>query len=232
MNIAVIPARGGSKRIPRKNIKVFCGKPVIAYPIQLALASGLFDHVVVSTDDDEIASMARHYGAEVPFQRPSNLADDYTPTIPVVVHAITACEALDWSISLVCCIYPGAPLLQQADLSGALALLRRSEADYVFAVAQYSAPVQRSLRRAKDGRMSTFLPEYETTRTQDLEPSYYDAGQFYWGTKNAWLQSIGIHTSGLGYIIPAWRSIDIDTEEDWTRAELIFRLLQENKGGD
>jgi pseudaminic acid cytidylyltransferase len=225
MNIAIIPARGGSKRIPRKNIKEFCGKPMIAYAITAAKKSGLFEHVVVSTDDEEIAHIARAWGAETPFARPAELANDFTVTVPVIAHGIEACYTLGWMFDQVCCIYPGVPFIQIDDLKGALARLTSSEADYCFPVTEYPSAIQRALRLLSDGRMQPFYPQFEITRTQDLEPAYFDAGQFYWGKAEAWLKNPKIHSSGLGYSIPNWRVVDIDTPDDWQRAELIHRSI-------
>jgi len=226
MRIAIIPARGGSKRIPRKNIKEFCGKPMIAYSIGVAKSSGLFTYVVVSTDDPEITSFAQELGAEVPFVRPADLADDHTPTVPVISHSVTACESLGWKIDYVCCIYPCAPFLQRGDLVNALALLENSpSADYSFPVTEFSSAIQRALCRDLSGRMISFSPEFEMTRTQDLDPAYHDAGQFYWGRPSAWQSNPKIHNSGVGLVIPNWRVVDIDTPEDWLRAEAVFRSL-------
>lgn len=227
MKIAVIPARGGSKRIPRKNIKRFAGKPMIAHAIDAAKASRLFDRIVVSTDDDEIASIAREYGAETPFVRPPELADDFTPTVPVVAHAITACQSLGWEIDFACCIYPGVPFIQVGDIKAGLELLKISGADYCFPITEFPSAIQRALKRADDGRMAPFHPEYELTRTQDLEPAYYDAGQFYWGETRAWLSNPKLHSGGVGLPIPNWRVVDIDTNDDWARAELIYNALSE-----
>lgn len=225
MNIAIIPARGGSKRIPRKNIREFAGKPMIAYAIEAAKECGLFDHVVVSTDDDEIAQVAKKFGAEIPFMRPAALADDYAGTMPVIAHAIEACRAIGWQIERVCCIYPAVPLIQTQDLRDALSLLERDEADYAFTVTAFPSAIQRALRCLPDGRMQPFYPEFTNTRTQDLEPTYYDAGQFYWGKVDAWLSCVSPHQAGKGLVIPEWRVVDIDTPDDWTRAEMIFQLL-------
>jgi len=222
MKIAVIPARGGSKRIPRKNIKLFSGRPMIAHAITAAIKSGLFDHVVVSTDDDEIAQIAREWGAETPFPRPADLADDHTPTVPVIAHAIGACEELGWRIDLVCCIYPGVPLIQIDDIKGALELLRSTGADYCFPVTEFSSAIQKAMKSDDGGRMSPFFPEYELVRSQDLTLAFHDAGQFYWGTRHAWLTNPHIHNGGIGYRIPRWRVVDIDTPDDWRRAEMIF----------
>lgn len=220
MKLAVIPARGGSKRIPRKNIKPFAGRPMIAYAIDAARACGLFDHIVVSTDDDEIAAVARSLGAEVPFMREAGLSDDHAGTVPVIAAAIRACAALGWHADQVCCIYPGVPLLQAGDLVQAHALL--GQADYAFAVAPFPAAVQRAMRRDAVGAMSPMYPENVRTRTQDLESAYYDAGQFYWGTAAAWLSGQSPHVNGRGLVIPEWRAVDIDTPDDWIRAELAY----------
>lgn len=226
MNIAIIPARGGSKRIPRKNIKPFDGRPMIAHAISAGIDSGLFAHVVVSTDNDEIARVARAHGAETPFVRPPELANDHAPTVPVIAHAIEACRALSWEFEFACCIYPGVPFIQTDDLEGALADLARSEADYCFPVTEFPSAIQRALRRDESGRMQPFFPENEQVRTQDLEAAYHDAGQFYWGRADAWLHNPRIHSGGIGYRIPSWRVVDIDTPEDWVRAEIMFKALK------
>lgn len=225
MNIAIIPARGGNKRIPRKNIKVFCGQPMIAYAIKAAQASDLFEHVLVSTDDAETQIIAKSLGAETPFVRPAELANDFTATVPVVAHAIQACEALGWQFSNVCCIYPGVPFIEVGDLKGSLAQLLESGADYCLPVTEFPAAIQRALKHNSNGLMAPFYPEYELTRTQDLEAAFYDAGQFYWGTKKAWLTNSRIHRSGIGFEIPNWRVVDIDTPADWERAERLAASL-------
>ena len=225
MNIAIIPARGGSKRIPRKNIKAFCGQPMIAYAIKAAQASDLFEHVLVSTDDAEIQIIANSLGAETPFLRPAELANDFTATVPVVAHAVQACEALGWQFSNVCCIYPGVPFIEVGDLKGSLAQLSERDADYCFPVTEFPSASHRALKHNSNGLMAPFYPEYELTRTQDLEAAFYDAGQFYWGTKKAWLTNSRIHRSGIGFEIPNWRVVDIDTPADWERAERLAASL-------
>jgi pseudaminic acid cytidylyltransferase len=226
MNIAIIPARGGSKRIPRKNIRIFAGKPMIAHAITAARTSGLFDRIVVSTDDEEIGVIAREWGAETPFIRPSELANDYTPTVPVIAHSIQACQALGWSFDGVCCIYPGVPFIRNEDLLGTFALFQESSADYCFPVTEFPSAIQRALKRDDKGKMLTFYPQYELTRTQDLESAYYDAGQFYWGRASSWQNNPMVYSNGIGYVIPNWRVVDIDTPEDWFRAELLFKAFQ------
>jgi pseudaminic acid cytidylyltransferase len=223
MKIAVIPARGGSKRIPRKNIREFAGKPMITHAISAAKQSGLFTHIVVSTDDDETAGIARDWGGETPFKRPPELADDHTPTVPVIANAITACQALGWQIDYVCCIYPCTPFIQIDDLKHALELLYFSHAAaYSFPVTEFPSAIQRALRRLPSGQMHPFNPEHELTRTQDMEIAYHDAGQFYWGRPDAWLANNKIHSNGVGLPIPNWRSVDIDTLDDWERAEILY----------
>lgn len=225
MKIAVIPARGGSKRIPRKNIKLFAGKPMIAHAISIARNSGLFDRVVVSTDDAEIAGVAKECGAEVPFVRPAELADDHTPTVPVIAHAISACQDLGWNIDHVCCIYPAVPFMHESDLVAALHILETNDVGYVFPVTAFHSAIQRALRRLPNGLMEPFYNQYVTVRTQDLEPAFYDAGQFYWGLAQTWLDGKIIHQHGVGLVIPNWRVVDIDTVEDWQRAELMLAVF-------
>jgi len=185
----------------------------------------LFEHVLVSTDDAEIQTIANSLGAETPFVRPAELANDLTATVPVVAHAVQACESLGWQFSNVCCIYPGVPFIDEGDLKGSLAQLSESGADYCFPVAEFPSAIQRALKHNSNGLMAPFYPEYELTRTQDLEPAFYDAGQFYWGTKKAWLTNSRIHRSGIGFEIPNWRVVDIDTPADWERAERLAASL-------
>lgn len=227
MNIAIIPARGGSKRIPRKNIKQFAGVPMIAHPIIATKASGLFDHVIVSTDDKEIAEIARQWGAETPFERPANLADDYTPTVPVIAHAVRACQELGWAVDYACCVYPCSPFIVANDLVESLKIAQIQDAEFIYPVTEYPHPVQRALRRVSSGGMQFLSSEFELTRTQDLEKIYYDAGQFYWGKASAWLEQKKMHTDGLGYPVPNWRVVDIDTEDDWRRAELVLNVIKQ-----
>ena len=224
MKIAVIPARGGSKRIPRKNIKEFCGKPMIAWAIITALESRLFDQVIVSTDDEEIGAISRKWGAETPFPRPAELADDLTPTAPVIAHVIKACLEKGLEIEYACCIYPCAPFLQVDDLLIAFDLLEHNNADFVYPVTEYAHPIQRAMRQLPSGRMQFINSENELTRTQDLEKLYHDSGQFYWGRVSAWLGHRRMHTDGLGMTIPSWRVVDIDSMDDWNRAEEIFKV--------
>ncbi|MGC8697049.1 MAG: pseudaminic acid cytidylyltransferase [Halothiobacillus sp.] len=231
MRLAVIPARGGSKRIPRKNIKLFHGKPMIAWSIAVALESGCFDEVIVSTDDLEIAAIALAYGARVPFMRPADLACDHTPTIPVVAHAINWFEQQGTVPLDVCCIYATAPLLQPAAIRAGLDLLNETGAPYTFAATRYAFPIQRALKRMADGRMAMFDPSHFATRSQDLEEAFHDAGQFYWGRATAWLAGQPIFDGSAAVLLPRHRVQDIDTSEDWTRAEWLFAAMQAEAGG-
>ena len=226
MNIAIIPARGGSKRIPRKNIKFFGGKPMIAWAIEAATSAEIFDHIVVSTDDKEISKIAKDYGALVPFFRPSHLSDDLTPTVPVISHAIQECENLGWEIDLVCCIYPGVPFIESQDLVNAYNLMQKSNSDFVYPVAEYVHPTQRAMRQLKSGQMEFIDSKNELSRTQDLEVTFHDAGQFYWGKASAWIAHKKMHSDGVGMVIPNWRVVDIDNPDDWKRAELLREILK------
>ena len=227
MRLAIIPARGGSKRIPRKNIRDFAGRPMIGYAIAAARESGVFDRIVVSTDDDEIAAIAKEQGAEVPFMRPPALSNDTAGTVPVLQHAMQKLHCPD--DAQVCCIYPGVPLLQAKVLREALDLLNASGCDFVFPVLEFPSPVQRALTRDADGRTRSMFPEHADTRTQDLTPAYHDAGQFYWGTAAAWHSGRSPHLGARTLVLPSWAAVDIDTPDDWARAEALFRAL--NPGG-
>ncbi|EPC04101.1 hypothetical protein L861_01980 [Litchfieldella anticariensis FP35 = DSM 16096] len=229
MNVAIIPARGGSKRIPRKNIKVFCGKPMIAWSIEAARDSGCFERIIVSTDDEEIAGIAHQWGAEVPFVRPAELANDYAGTLPVIRHAVTWIQDQGQTFEAVCCLYATAPFVQPEDLRHGLECLETSDADYAFSVTSYAFPIQRAIRLTPDGRVAMFHPEHYHTRSQDLEEAFHDAGQFYWGRADAWLAEKPVfgHDS-TPVVIPRHRVQDIDTLEDWQRAEWLFRALQED----
>ncbi|MDS1140033.1 pseudaminic acid cytidylyltransferase [Pusillimonas sp. SM2304] len=223
MRLAIIPARGGSKRIPRKNIKNFCGKPMLAWSIEAARRSGCFDRVVISTDDDEIADIAIRYGAEVPFLRPTSLSDDYTGTVPVVAHAINWHQQQGVEPSLVCCIYATAPFVRPNDITEGLEKLVNSGCDYAFSVTSYPFPIQRAVRINNEGRVSMFQPKYLHTRSQDLEEAFHDAGQFYWGASHAWLEGRPIFgVNSVPVVLPRYRVQDIDTPEDWLRAEWMF----------
>jgi len=225
--IAVIPARGGSKRIPRKNIKDFCKKPMIAWSIEAAMASHCFDRVIVSTDDDEIATVALEWGAEVPFVRPVSLSDDHTGTIPVIAHAVQWLSDNDQAPEAVCCVYATAPFVQPDDLQRGWKALQQPNVDYTFSITSYAFPIQRALYLTADGRVAMFHPEHFTTRSQDLEEAWHDAGQFYWGRSEAWLKGKPIFTDDTVPIkLARHRVQDIDTPEDWQRAEWLFKAWQ------
>jgi pseudaminic acid cytidylyltransferase len=224
--VAIIPARGGSKRVPRKNIRLISGRPIIAWAIALCRDSGAFDDVVVSTDDDEIAAIAEGAGARVPFRRPEGLADDVAPTVDVISHAVTWLERQGQAVDLACCVYPASVFLPSADLRRSRdVLLAHPEAAYVATVVPYPHPVQRALRQADDGTLSFVQPEFASSRTQDLEPLWHDAGQFYWGRADAWRARVPILPHAVGYPVDADRVCDIDTEDDWRRAEVLHALV-------
>lgn len=226
MKIAVIPARGGSKRIPKKNIKPFCGKPMIAWSIEAALASGCFDRVIVSTDDQKIADVALHYGAEVPFLRPRSLSDDHTGTTPVIRHATEWVSKNGTPATHVCCIYATAPFIRPTDIQDGLTALKTAACDYAFSVTSYAFPIQRAVKITAENRVEMFEPAHFQTRSQDLEEAYHDAAQFYWGTADAWLAERPIFgAKSTPVILPRHRVQDIDTPEDWITAEFMFKAM-------
>jgi len=226
MNIAIIPARGGSKRIPKKNIKNFCGKPIIGWSIELAIKSGCFDKVIVSTDDEDIAKLSKLHGAEVPFIRSKDLADDYTGVNSVIIDAIYRMKA-NFKIDYVCTIFATAPLIQLSDIKYAYKqLITKPECDFAFSVTDYGFPIQRALKII-DNKISMFQPDFLNARSQDLEQAWHDAGQFYWGKCNAWLEKKAMFgPTSIPIKIPRYRVQDIDTLEDWERAELIFKTIR------
>ena len=232
MNIAVIPARGGSKRIPRKNLKPFCGKPMIAWSIAAARESGCFDRVIVSTDDDEIAAVAEAHGADVPFRRPANLADDYAPTVPVIAHAVRWQQTIA-PVELACCIYATAPMLRSTDLQAGCEAIETQNVSYAFSVTSYAYPVQRALMLHGQNRVEMLYPEHAQARSQDLVEAWHDAGQFYWGRADAWLAGLPIFDSGsIAVPLPRARVQDIDTPENWELAELLFETMRAAKKQD
>ena len=231
MRLAVIPARGGSKRIPRKNIKIFGGKPMIAWSIEAAIQCGCFDRIIVSTDDTEIAEVARAHGAEVPFVRPPELSGDHTGTIPVIAHAIQWQNDSGPSATQVCCIYATAPFIQYEDLKRGLEFLNNSGADYAFSVTSFAFPIQRAIRITAEQRVEMFQPDQFNTRSQDLEEAWHDAGQFYWGRSEAWLAQSPLFTpQATPVCLPRYRVQDIDTVEDWDRAEWLFKSMKLTTG--
>jgi len=227
MKIALIPARGGSKRIPHKNIRPFHGKPLIAYSIEAARACGLFDRILVSTDDSEIAEVAQAHGAETPFIRPPELSDDHSGTDAVVRHTIGWLSETGATPEAVCCIYATAPFLTPERLRQGWAALQGKR--FAFAVTAYAFPIQRALKRTPDGGVTMFQPEHRHTRSQDLEPAFHDAGQFYWGLTEAWLNgesAYGPHSAPV--ILPRHEVVDIDTPEDWELAERLYAATAYN----
>lgn len=228
MKIAVIPARGGSKRIPYKNIKLFSDKPLIAHSIQVALKTGLFDKVIVSTDDQKIADVAVQYGAEVPFMRPNTLADDFTGTTPVVRHAIQYYLDLGQPIDFCCCIYATAPLLQAEYLiKGFEQLQAQNNACFAFSVTSFPFPIQRALKLNQAG-VAPMYPEFISQRSQDLTQAYHDAGQFYWGRSEAYMAGKKMFAPhSIPIILPRHLVQDIDTMEDWQSAEMLYQLLNQ-----
>ncbi|MFP0196573.1 pseudaminic acid cytidylyltransferase [Pseudomonas sp. PHC1] len=223
-NVAIIPARGGSKRIPRKNLAPFDGVPMIVRSIRTALDSGLFEQVVVSTDDAEIADVARANGAHVPFMRPAELADDFTGTAAVIVHALQQLPAFDYA----CCVYATAPLLQARFLRQGFELLKRHPGkSFAFSVTDFGFPVQRALTLDGQGGLTALYPEFRNTRSQDLPAAFQDAGQFYWGRSEAWLGGEVLYSPvSLPVILPRYLVQDIDTVEDWKRAEYLYAALK------
>jgi pseudaminic acid cytidylyltransferase len=224
MNVAIIPARGGSKRIPKKNIKPFLGKPIMAYSIETARKCGLFDRIIVSTDSHEVAEVARSFGAEVPFKRPEHLADDFTGTNAVVKHALQWLSASGDDVAFACCIYATAPMLEVSYLTQGYEKLAQTNAPFVFSITRFDFPIQRAIKINQSDKVEALYPEAIQMRSQDLEETYHDAGQFYWGREDAFINDVGIYSSGaLPVVLPHYLVQDIDTPEDWIRAELMFK---------
>jgi len=226
MRLAVIPARGGSKRIPDKNIKIFGGKPIIAWSIEEAQATNLFDRIVVSTDSEKIARIAVEFGAEVPFLRPTDLSNDHIPITPVVAHAIEWFIKHGIQLTEVCCISATAPFIQADDIAAGLSTLNKTPCDFALSVTTYSFPIQRAIRITQNS-IEMFNSEYFLTRSQDLEPAYHDAAQFYWGSMAAWLTGKPLFADySAPIVLPRYRVQDIDTLEDWKHAELMFESIR------
>lgn len=224
--IAVIPARGGSKRIPRKNIKIFFGEPMIYWTIQAAKKSGLFDEIIVSTEDQEIAEVARLLGAITPFLRPDNLADEFSTTHDVMRHAAQYLNEAGKDYDYLCCLYACSPFIQSEDLIETFDLICKSKKNYyIYPITEYPHPIHRAMRLSLDNEVHLINSSYEKTRTQDIETAYHDVGQFYWAAKDTWLNIDKVHSNSYGHPIPNWRVVDIDTDHDWQRAELIFNSL-------
>ena len=227
MNIAVIPARGGSKRIPRKNLRAFSGKPMLAWSIEAARASGLFQYIVVSTDDPEIAAVAKAFGAEVPFVRPPELSDDHAGTTEVIAHAVQWAVAQGWAVEAACCIYATAPFVQARDIRRGLDTLNAGNWAYAFSVTDFAAPISRAFHVGDSGGIRMFFPDNFDKRSQDLPRAWHDAAQFYWGRPMAWIGGLRIFAEHSAPVfVPRWRVQDIDTPEDWAYAELMCQALQ------
>lgn len=230
--VAIIPARGGSKRIPRKNVKNFCGKPMLAWSIEAAIESECFDKIIVSTDDPEIAEIGQKFGADIPFIRPENLADDFTGTIPVIRHAIEWLNSHDRVVDYACCIYATAPFVSAHDICNGWHLITQPDIDYAFTVTSFPFPIQRAIRVSNKNRISMFNPELFDVRSQDLEEAWHDAGQFYWGKASAWLREKPIFSScSAPILLPRHQVQDIDTKEDWIRAEWLFKAIRASMEG-
>ncbi len=223
MNVAVIPARGGSKRIPRKNIREFCGKPIIAWPIEFAKRTKIFEHILVSTDDEEIAKISKKYGAEVSFVRPAHISDDYTGTTEVVAHAVSWMQEQEWSLDAICCIYATSVFITQEDLLRGYDALNTGKWKYAISATDFEYSIFRSFKIHPKQGLKMIFPECFDSRSQDLPEALHDAAQFYWGTPEAWLNNLKLLDShSYPVIIPRWRIQDIDNEDDWKRAELLF----------
>ncbi len=228
--IAIIPARGGSKRIPNKNIKSFVGQPIISYSIKAAQAADLFDRIIVSTDSEEIAEVAKIYGSEVPFIRPAELADDFTGTIPVLLHALNWLSEHGFATDYFCCIYATAPFIQPEHIIEGFNLLKKRNAATAFSVTTFPYPIFRALKIGEDGCIEMFWPEHENSRSNDLPEAYHDAGQFYWGNTKRFLTEKKLFSSdSVPVILPRYLVQDIDTPEDWKTAEKMCSVLQMDK---
>lgn len=221
-NLCIIPARGGSKRIPRKNVKPFLGKPMLAYSIEAAKNTGLFDEIMVSTDDSEIAKVACQYGAKIPFMRSVETASDFATTADVLKEVLNNYKKQGRGFDNFCCFYATAPLVQSKDVVTAFERLQQSDFTCVYPVVQFSYPIWRCLDLAEDGTMTRHWPEYENSRSQDLPKEYHDTGTFYWYKTKEWLEGI-INVGGIE--VSETTIQDIDTETDWKLAEMKYKLL-------
>ncbi len=228
-SICIIPARGGSKRILKKNIKDFLGKPIISYSIDKAINSKLFDSIIVSTDDDEIAEISAKYGASIPFRRPDYLSDDYSTTLDVIKHAIEWSENRSGNIEFVCCLYPTAPFVEIRDLINAYEIIKNNQqSSLLISAVKYSYPIQRSFTISTNGLTKLYFEDYLKSRSQDLEAFYHDAGQFYLASKSTWKSIDNLIENAIPFLLPGWRVQDIDTLDDWKRAETMYKVLNES----
>jgi pseudaminic acid cytidylyltransferase len=228
ISIAIIPARGGSKRIRKKNIKKFYSKPILYWTIKALKRSSLFSKIVLTTDDNQIAKVANRLGVDYIIRRPAHLADDYTPTKPVIKHAIRVLKK-KFKIKYVCCVYPCNPFLDFSDLKKSFRILKKNEKKFVFPITEYAHPIQRAFQLNNKGEIMPYNKKHQSSRTQDLAKSYHDVGQFYWGSMKYWLSRNEIHSNGIGFPIPNWRVVDIDNLNDFQRAELYYAALKVKK---
>jgi len=227
MRVAIIPARGGSKRIPNKNIRLFAGQPIISYSIRVAQETKLFDRVIVSTDSLEIAAIAREYGAEVPFLRPAELANDFAGTDEVICHAIEWLAKEESQPKFICCIYATSPFIQASYLKQGFEKIVSSSATSVFSITTYPSPIYRSLKITEKGYIEMVWPEYTNFRSQDLPETYHDAGQFYWVDARKFMRGKALFAKdSLPVILPRYLVQDIDTMEDWDTAERLFAVMK------
>ena len=227
MNVVIIPARGGSKRIPHKNIKNFNGKPIIYWPLKVLQNSNLFDKIIVSTDDPNISKLALSLGAEVPFLRPKNISDDYSNVSDVMSHAVNWLKKSKVNMDVVCCVYSTAAFITENDLQNGFQLFRNNDFNFVFSATTFPYPIQRAFKRIYKNGVKMIDNKYIKTRSQDLEETYHDAAQFYFGKPDSWINNNEIfsHSSEI-VVLPKWRVQDIDTQEDWKRAEILHKTLE------
>ena len=231
MIVAIIPARGGSKRIPKKNIRHFSGRPMISYSIEAARETGLFQRILVSTDSEEIAQVASEWGAEIPFIRPAELADDFVGTDAVVGHTLRWLKENGCSVKTICCIYATAPFVRSEDIHRGYYLLKKYYATSAFSVATFSYPIFRALKTNKAQRLEMFWPEYLNSRSQDLPEAYHDAGQFCWADAERYLEQQHFFSDdAVPVLLPRYFVQDIDTPEDWEMAELMYKAMQIQEG--
>lgn len=228
--LAIITARGGSKRIPRKNIRNFLGKPIIAYSIESAIKSGVFDEIMVSTDDDEIAEIAEKFEAKVPFKRSEATSNDTATTTDVIIEVLNEYKKCGSNFDYACCIYPTAPFITPETIKTGFAKMLETETEVAFPVVKYSYPVQRALEIDQDDKLSMLYPEHSRSRSQDLTPRYHDAGQFYWFKTSAITPNMELlKMKASPIIIPETQVQDIDTEEDWLIAEMKYKFMGNKK---
>jgi pseudaminic acid cytidylyltransferase len=228
MIVAIIPARGGSQRIKKKNIKKFYSKPILYWTIKTLKKSKLFSKIVLTTDNIKIAKIASQLGVDHIIFRPAILAGNYTPTKPVIEHAIRVLKK-KLKIKYVCCVYPCNPFLNSLDLKKSFKILIKNKKNFVFPITEYTHPIQRAFKLDKKNKLIFFTKKHELIRTQDLVQTYHDVGQFYWGSVDNWLSKKKIHSNGIGMSIPKWRAVDIDNLNDWKKAELLFKVLKISK---